>query len=601
MLTIPNEEVLRSLVQKIEDEYDLIRLLNRYKSQSELIKLASNQGLTQIDDAIRALFVADFIVTASELPSGGTDEERYQSIIQSFIQGQSRCTSSDLLMRIYYLAYKSATAIRRQDLFQAGRGLPRKAALTRIKDSYVTPYLTISTEVLGKGFCGWELGVLAAALKRMYPNSEIKQLEGTPEYTDHKTLTDVIWRLLIAYSQVQAVDTNPNPVIPNIKESQSLLLFDAQRIGLTSLWNTTPSNFLKLKVDLPSLAKFTSQLIDNKHLVLVKGKILETTEGFFMIRSPFTASKPVLILKTTADEINFTRVLTILHLRGLEHHGWTKVLRTDEPIVEIKKIESPPETPVLDEDKDEKITEPPRKKEGFFTKIKHKFFSKKAEPEPEIEKKPVPKQLKPKLSIKVKEEKKQEQLPPFMTQSSFIAQGITVDAVSDLDLFEIFDTMREESYYIVGTFETDFNKTKTDFVTKPNSIPPSTIVTFLNALEQEISKVNANCFNNNQVLVEELFFMANDGQKMIICLDGNQERVVGTIATTFFEKIVDWQARETEAEPLQRRSLHMRTAQLLAARRHTPFREAVGRIYGANLIIEKANFSTLDQPIFSLR
>lgn len=602
MLVVPNEEVLRSLVQKIEDEYDLNNRLNRYKSQSELIELASSQGLTQMEDAIRALFVADFIVTASELPSGGTDNERYQSIIQSFIQGHSRGSSSDSLMRIFYLAYKTATTIRRQDLFLAGRGVSRKAALIRLKDSYITPYLTVTSELLGKGSCGWELGILSAALKKMYPDNEIQQFEGAPEYTDYKTLTDFIWRLLVAYSQIQTAETNPNPIIPNMEESKSLLLFDAQNAELTSLWNTTPSNILKLKVILPSFVKFISQSFNDKHLVLVKGKILETTEHFFMIRSPFTTSKPVLILKTPADELNFTRVLTVLHLRGLEQDGWTKVVNADESIVEpkeIKVVEPLPEVPTPDVKKGEKKTEIPPKKEGFLTKIKQRIFGKK--PEPEVEKKPIPKQLKPKLSIKIKEDKKQERVPPFIAQSSFIAQGITIDAVSDLNLFEIFDTVREESYHIVGTFETDFKETKTGFITKQNFIQPSALITFLNALEQEISKVYVKIFDNNQVLVEELFFMGNDEQKMIICLNGNQERVVGTIATTSVEKIVDWQSREKEVETLQRRSLHMRTQQLLAARRHTPFQEAVERIYGANFNVKKTKFITLDQPIFSLR
>ncbi|MFX1538458.1 MAG: hypothetical protein ACFFDI_30060 [Promethearchaeota archaeon] len=602
MMTVPNEEVLRSLVQKIDDEYDLNNRLNRYKSQSELIELATKLGLTQVDDAIRALFVADFIVTVSELPSGGTDEERYKSIIQSFIRGRPRCSSSDALMRIFYLAYKTATTIRRQDLFQAGRGLSRKAALIRIKDSYITPYLTLTSEILGKGSCGWELGVLSAAMKRKYPDGEIDQFKDAPEHTDHKTLTSLIWNLLMSYSQIQAADANPNPIIPNMEESKSLLLFDAQKTELASLWNTTPSNILKLKIDLPSFVKFTGQPVNNRNLTLVKGKILETTEHFFIVRSPFTTSKPVLFLKTPADEINFTRVLTILHLRGLEQDGWISIISGKEPIVEPEKFEAVeplPEVPVQEEVEVE--PKPPMKKEGFFAKLKNRIFGKKAEPEPVEEKKPLPKKIKPRISIKIKEEKKEKRIPPFMVQSLFIAQGITVDAVSALDLFEIFDTVREENYYITGTFETDFKETKTDFVIKPNVISPSTIVTFLNTLEQEIMKVYSNCFDDNKVLVEELFFMGNDGQKMIICLNGNQERVVGTIAATFVEKIVDWQSREKEDEPLQRRSLHMRTQQLLAARRHTPFQEAVERIYGANLNIKMAKFIVLNQPIFSLR
>ncbi|MFX1518162.1 MAG: hypothetical protein ACFFC6_17840, partial [Promethearchaeota archaeon] len=132
-------------------------------------------------------------------------------------------------------------------------------------------------------------------------------------------------------------------------------------------------------------------------------------------------------------------------------------------------------------------------------------------------------------------------------------------------------------------------------------------ITFFNGLDQEISKLYKTCFDDNRILIEELFLIAEDNQKLILSLNGNQERVVGTIATTSVEiagisqQIADWQSRAKDVEPLPRRSLHMRTNQLLAARRHTPFNEAVERIYGSNFNIEAAKLLTVDQPIFSLQ
>ena len=598
---IPNEDVFRNLVNKIEDEYDLENRLNRYKNQSELIEFASNLGLPVIDDAVRALFVADFIVTASELPSGGTDEERYRSVISSFIQGLFRCSSSDSLMRIFYLAYKTATTIRRQDLFMAGRGLDRKASIIRLKDSYITPYLSIASEILEQGPCGWELGILAAALKRMHPDNEIRQFEKAPEHTDYKILTEHIWRLLLSYSQKYAMETNPNTVIPNMKESKSILLFDAKDTTLVSLWDTpiTPTKVFKLKVGLPSFVKFLNQSFDDKQLILIRGKILDTMEHFFIVRDPFTTSKPILIIKTPADELNLSRVFTILHSRGLEQDGWKSVFISKDKPVKPKDlpITKPKEIAVVTDEEKEEF---PIVKESFFAKIKRNIFG--AKTEPIIDAKSVPKeQPKIKLTKEVKTDEKRVELPPFMSQSSFLAQGITVDAVSDMDLFELFDTLREEKYFVIGTFETDFEKTNTLFLTKTTNTSPSSVVTFFNGLDQEISKLYKNYFDDHQILLEELFFMAEDGQKLIISLNGNQQIVVGTIATTYVEKIVDWQSREKEQEPLQRRSLHMRTQQLLAARRHTPFSEAVERIYGSNFHVEAAKLITLDQPIFSLR
>ena len=606
MLKVPNEEILRNLVHKLDDEFDLENRLKRYKNQSELTEFASNQGLPNIDDAVRALFVTDFIVTASEAPSdaseapsGETDEGRYRSVISSFISGLFRCSSSDSLMRIFYFAYKTAISIRRQDLFMAGRGLTRKAALIRLKDSYITPYLTIASEILGKGPCGWELGILSAALQREYPDTEIKQFEKAPEYTNYKILTEYIWRLLLSYSRYYSVETNPDPVIPNIKNSKSILLFDTKDPSLVSVWETTPTNVFRLKLGLPSFAKFLNQPFYGNQLVLIRGNVLETMENFFIVRDPTTTSKPVFIVETPADELNLSRVLTILHYRGLEESGWKPVFTSKEKAVEEPvdmPVMKPEEKIVIIKEEKEKF---PQEKEGFFGKIRSMLFGKKVQQS--IEDKPVPKVSKPRLSIKVKDDKKRGGLPPFVAQSSFIAHGITVDAVGDLDLFEVFDTVREENYNVIGVFETDFEQTNTKFLTKQTKSLPSTVITFLNGLDQELSKLFTNCFDGHRVLVEELFFIGSDQQKLLICLNGNQDRIVGTIATTDIEKIVDWHSREKEEEALQRRSLHMRTNQLLAARRHTPFNEAVERIYRSNIAFDQAQFVNINQPIFSLR
>ncbi|UCE14045.1 MAG: hypothetical protein JSV04_02435, partial [Candidatus Heimdallarchaeota archaeon] len=229
MENIPNVEILRNLIHKIDKEYDLESRLKRYESQSELIEMASKQDLQDINEAVRALFTSDFIVTASEVPPGGTDDDRYKSVIASFVHGRARCSSFDALMRIFFLAYKTATLIRRQDLFMAGRGLPRKTALIRLKDSYIIPFLAVASEVLEPGPCGWELGILSAALKRMYPDEEIQHYKETTKFTDHKTLVPFIWELLDSYSQIQTVETNPQVTISNVKESQSILLSDSSQ------------------------------------------------------------------------------------------------------------------------------------------------------------------------------------------------------------------------------------------------------------------------------------------------------------------------------------------------------------------------------------
>lgn len=603
---IPNVDILRNMIHKIDEEYDLENRLKRYENQSELIKMASKQDLQDLNEAVRVLFTSDFIVTASEVPPGGTDDDRYRSVISSFLEGRVRCSSFDNLMRIFYLAYKTAILIRRQDLFMAGRGLPRKTALIRLKDSYIIPYLAVASEVLEPGPCGWELGILSAALKRMYPDQEIQYFKGIVPYTDHKTLVPFIWELLESYSQKQTVETNPQATISNVKNSQSILLPDSSHISMLSLWNFDLVEVPKLEAPIKSLVQFLGQSLDGNDLISIKGSTFDTMDHFFIVRDPFIPSKPIFITKTPADDLNMSKVTTILHLRGEERNSWKSVLTpTDHPIERAKEksIEKPkaiatvkPSETIVVTDEEKKETLP--LKEGFFGKLKRKLFGTKKQPQAvpvseKVERRKILKEEKPR-----KKEKKHLQL--FTANSSFIAHGITVDAVSDLDLFELFDTIREESYYVVGTFETDFKKTSIVFLTKQAKELPSTIVSFFNELDHVMSELFKTCFDEHQILLEELFFMSNDGQKHIISLNGNQDRVVGTIARSFVEKIVDWHAREKEQEPLQRRSLHMRTKQFLAARRHTAFDEAVERIYGSNFV-KAAESITLDQPIFSLR
>ncbi|MHA2225393.1 MAG: hypothetical protein ACXAC8_09325 [Candidatus Hodarchaeales archaeon] len=599
ILIVPNEDLIRETINKIDGEYDLESRFNRYKNLSpDLIELASEQGLTDINDAVRALFVADFIVTSSEIPSEGTDNDRYRSLIHSFKLGQSRCSSSDSLMRIFYLAYKTATMIRRQDLFMAGRGLSRKTALIRLKDCYITPYLKVAGDVLGTGSSKWELSILSSALFRTYPDEEF--MGSVSEHTDQKSLTANIWNLLDRFSKKQAIETNPNVVIPNVKESQSLLLFDAKQLSLISLWNNTPSNLSNLKSDLRSLTDFLKSNKDQLELISIRGLIVNTMEKFFIVRSPYASTKPLFIMKTSSDEINLSKVLNILHLRGLEKDGWKPIIIKEEPapIPELKPEISPIVTPKeRPKSSPTIIKETVPKKKGLLSNLKSKLFGKKEQPI--SEERPVTKIPVSTPPKKVKKEKKGKRgkVSDFSSNSGFLAHGLTVDAVGDLDLYDQFDTSREASYNVIGTFDNDFSEGATVFLST-NLVYE--LISFLTGLYQILQRILNNWFSvDYQILLEEVFLVTNDGEKQIVCLSGNQDRVVGTIASSASEKIVAWETRKEEKESLQRRSLHMRTSQLLAARRHTPFDEAVERIYGENMNIKTAEKKLLDHTIFS--
>lgn len=590
MLNVPNEEKIRNLVQKIDDEYDLEMRLASYKKKApELLEFASKEGL-EGDDAARALFVSDFIVTASEIPQGGTDEDRYRSVFKSFIQGKQRCESTEAMMRIFYLAYKTASQIRSQDLFMGGRGLSRKPALIRLKDSYLAPYLLIASEVLGTGNqgCGWELGILSAALTRKFPDTELQMFDGAPEFSNQRRLTPYSWRLFEDYMQTQKVDMNQNIVIPNLKDTNSILLFNEQKTSFLSLYNyNTISNFTSLEKELKNSVKSINQRLDGDdlELVLIKADVFNTGYKLFLVRDPLINTKPLLILRTPADEINLTKVLTILRMRGQEHDGWKSIFtRGGEKQIKERKKE---EIKVTDTAIEEPQELEPKKKRGFFSKIKQAIFGTK---KPSKIDKPVKE-----ISPQRKKILKLKKIPSSIEENSFIAEGITVDSVSDLDIFERFDTIREENYKIIGIFESEFQSNVTNYSIYQNKVQHSEFVNFLNTISSTIFTLLPIAFSEeHRVIIEELFFINKSNEKQIITLDGNQERIVGTIAiSASIGEIDEWQLRgKDEKESLQRRSLHMRTKQLLTARRHTPFIEATERIFSDNFHFDEATTGT---------
>ncbi|MFQ6123690.1 MAG: hypothetical protein ACE5R6_03670 [Candidatus Heimdallarchaeota archaeon] len=567
MVEIPNFETFKELLGKLDQDFNILSRLSRYKTMAaESVSMGLSLGLTSEEDTSRALFVSDFIITASEVPSGGTDEERHQSVIQTFISGiNQRGASSDALMRVYYLAYKLAIMIRRQDLFMAGRGLPRETALLRLMDTHITPYLAVCADLLGIGSCGWELGILTAALHRTYPHSEVQNLMGAPKNTDRAALVPIIWRILKTYAIKHPVDINNNIVITNIKNSKSIFVLDSEKKLMAGLWNCIQPNFSS-KADreaLTPLVNFLKKIDVERHLLYLRGRILGTVENFFFVRNPFLENKPFLVLRTTADEINVSEMLTILQLRGLDYKGWLEI-RVDEG--------TPSKAPVLDQPE----------KEGLLAKIKRILGFKKSAKR---------KLAKPGVSKK-----------RFF--DSFLTHAITVDAVGDIKLFEMFDVERESEYTVEGALESDFERNQTCFLTEKKLGDPLEIATLLDGLDEVLEKAAKHFFGREtQFLPEEILFTTQDRKRHIITLAGNisEKRIVGTIASTYVQDIMGMQPKKEETL-LKRRTLLRRTNQLLTTRRTTfeTFEKSLERVYGVDLDQSATQSYTLDRPILRL-
>jgi hypothetical protein len=82
MKEILNKKTIQDLANTIDEEYDITSRLKRYETMNpELMSFALDHGLGSAENSTPALFVADFIVTSSEVPQGGTDDETCEYFI----------------------------------------------------------------------------------------------------------------------------------------------------------------------------------------------------------------------------------------------------------------------------------------------------------------------------------------------------------------------------------------------------------------------------------------------------------------------------------------------------------------------------------------
>ncbi|MFW9779374.1 MAG: hypothetical protein ACFFE8_11020 [Candidatus Heimdallarchaeota archaeon] len=586
---IPNETVLRNILSNLEKEYNLADRLAKYPTYSpEWISFATEKGLSA-ETASKALFVADFIITSSVLPSGCTDEDRYRTVVNIFILGQKRCESPDKLLKIIYLAYKTAVEIRSQDAFMGDRGIIREISLLRLKDAYITPYLWVAAEILGEGPAGWELGVISAALQREYPDAEIGAFGQASSHKSAKDLTRYIWDLLKRYQMHHTIQKKEIVSVPNFNESQGIVIFDSNRPGYLAAWSRKSQiNLETIQDELKNLIKALDKQIGEYSFVSLRGRIGNSSNDFFIVRNPFISSKSVFVLVTPADDLNLTKILTILQFRGEEREGWQDTLgKSGKPII-AKMDVTQPISKEMTPSKSLSDSGSSKQKPGLFGRIFGFLFGKKGstgtDRDKSLEK-----------SVKKKITRKARNFSSIIAPYTFIAQSLTIDAVGDLHMFELFDTVRETNYYIQGAFDSDKRTSKMEFKVNPRFKMINEIVQVLGELEAAVDRFHTVTFSNPQSInIEELFMMNGDQTRLIFSLNRSEDRAVGTIALDKTIGVVDL----GQKEPVQRPSLHRRTSQFLNARRHSSFIDAIERIYGQNLDIDTAKTEIIEGVLF---
>ncbi len=599
MSTNLNKDLITDMINKLDQEYDLNSRLGRYVSASpELIEFASQNGIPDSTDAARALFISDFIVTSSEVPPGTTDDERRINIIDCFIDALTyRTDETDKIMRNFYLAYNLAIAMRRNDSFLSGRGVQEDTRAILLIDSLIMPYINYMKDLYASDSCYFEVGILSAALLNKFPKTQIESLNKKMTF-DGDDLFANIFEMTTQFVKLHNAGTNETVVLPNMDTAQILYINSSRDLPLISTWKTKLASNDETVKSIKSLLKFLDNSDKDIPLVYLRGELKGTEENIILIRNPNVEGKPLCLLKTGADEINVTEMMTLLETRSHLDKNWINIENVTKGVYDIafeeleeiqtREIEEKQEVQV-------EVSEKPEKKSGgIFGKLKGIFGgggkpkSPKTRTETKIKKKKVKEKVKKKVEKKTK---LAYHIPPYLSQA------IGVHGLSDLRLYEIFDTIREAEYMVTGALESSFADNKTTFLTSEDEENTNQLAQTLDGLDSVIEKVIDFYFKNNpQILPTEILFLSKDDKRSLICMNGDKDRIVGTIARTYEKDITQWQHTEQVQELVQRRTLHMRTNQLLSARVHTPFDSATSRIYGDQLKSD-AKFISLDHAI----
>lgn len=602
-----NEKLITEILEKLDQEYDLKARLGRYESATpELVDFASKNGIPDVQDAVRALFISDFIITSSEVPQGTTDDERRINIFECFIDALTfRSNNSDHIMRAFYLAYNLAVQTRRNDSFLSGRGVPPETRIIMLIDTLIMPYLRTMIKLFESDNCYFEVAIISSALLIQFPKGEIDKVN--KEITlDSSDLFPTLFRIMSDFVKFHDAGVNDTVVLPNMDTSRILYINSSADLPLLSTWKTKSASNLETIDAINNLLKFLNDSDKEIPLVYLRGELKGSSENFILVRNPRVEGKPLCLFATPAEEINVSEMMSLLTIRSKFDKNWVGVENATKSIYdigyeekEIQKEEFQDKEIEETEEVDVQVESKP-KSGGFFGKIKGLFGGKSdTTTETKKEKRVKKKTIREKVVKKVKE-KIEKKTVIAHSMPAYLSQSIGVHALSDLRLFEIFDTIREAEYVVTGTLESNFAENKTTFLTIEDDEATANFAKTLDGLDSVIEAVINHYFiTAPQILPTEILFLSKEDKRSIICFNGDKDRIIGTIAKTYEKDITKWREGDKSQETVQRRTLHMRTNQLLSARVHTPFDAATSRIYG-NQITSDAKFITLDHAILPL-
>ncbi|MFQ5980312.1 MAG: hypothetical protein ACE5OZ_19425 [Candidatus Heimdallarchaeota archaeon] len=462
----------QDLYQQYSAEKAYEKQFERYTTLDDLMEAVD---LFQIDhncnqqQALVALYLADFVVTSSNIKDLSiSDEKRRLSLLQFCLPAWEQELDTAAIIALHMLSQELGVAVRRNFVYQLDRGLPVNIAIIRLADIFVVPFLKFSLTVSEKLTLPWLIALADGAISEILSSEAYEQLKEKKHLEDLKDfkLTDAALGSLERFIKTRTEKPNPHAKVPALSESVGAVLIRNLRRNEEFFGYSKPMPDKQLKKlhkefsEVCAQSKFQNKIIEPVYYraTSLASTVQQLTRQVFLVRG-----KPLdydyeawFFLNTTVDDINLETIRKILEERCVALEG---VIR--RPLAPIKRIKKKRKTAPISTPKGKQPSPTAKKpKPSFWQRILAVFSRKKpdlieeddkakaVEPESIIKEEIAEP---PEIEMEIDEWNRNEVL-------NYWAETLVVDAVANIDLEEIYDTLREKNWIITGL--ADFSEEK---------------------------------------------------------------------------------------------------------------------------------------------
>ncbi len=592
----------------------------RYKT-IDALKLELEEFIAEyeckVDHAILTLHLSDFVLTSSNIRDLSiTDQQRRSSILSFCLTALEYGLETEPIILLHMLAQELGVAVRRNYAYQLDRGLPIDIALVRLADTFVVPFLQFIIGFRGLSL-PWLVALTDSAISGILPDKSYQEFKDKDSLkkASEPQLLDAALICLERFEKVRTDKPNPLVTVPAVSESAGAVLIrslkkNEEYFGCSKSFSE--EKLQKIQKEFSKVcarSKFDKLAIETVYYRASSHSLTQkVSRQVFLVRGQETGAdyEAWFFLDTPADDFNLSLIQKRLQNRSIGIEGIIRRPELPKKKVKKKDVKKAPKK----QDEEQKTTVgAPKPKVSFWKKIKGLFRGKKEEQSVKTE--PIPDAPKP---IPESAEIKTEPVPvakePDITIEGWsrtkvlnlIAEVLVVDAVSGIDLEEPYDTLREKEYIISGL---------ADFPTLDLAKPEGTLM----ALEEKRSNLKETITDLGPHLIElrdlafqilptsdqiqfipQEVFAEHKGKKNLYELYNfatTEEALTILVAENSLTSNVAFIAPNKTFS--KRRTLQMRTRQLVGPRTNVPFEDRVRNVL--NELIDTSELKT--EPISS--